>query len=127
MSSFDQPVPVVGAGDSNNIAVGDETALFDRVLVSPSATGPTSSKRPAVIGSRVNIGPGSILHACTIGDEAIVGAGATVLDGATIEKHGMLDAGSVLAPGATVKSGEVCQPGVHRLIGRWTLDHGACV
>ena len=62
----------------NNISVGDDTALYDRVLVHVGATGPASEKRPAIIGSRVNVGPGSILHACTIHDEAIVGPGAHV-------------------------------------------------
>jgi carbonic anhydrase/acetyltransferase-like protein (isoleucine patch superfamily) len=99
-----------GAGDVNSISVGDATALHDRVLVSVGATGPASEKRPAVIGSRVSVGQGAILHACTIHDEASVGAGAHVLDGATIEKHGALEAGAVLAPGATIKSGEVRRP-----------------
>ena len=39
-------------------------------------------------------------------DEAIIGIGAHVLDGAIVEKHGMLGAGSILAPGATIKAGE---------------------
>jgi carbonic anhydrase/acetyltransferase-like protein (isoleucine patch superfamily) len=108
---MDMALPRAGscynAGDVNSISVGDATSLHDRVLVHVGATGPASKKRPAVIGSRVNVGQGSILHACTIHDEANVGAGAHVLDGATIERHGMLDAGAVLAPGATIKAGEV--------------------
>lgn len=46
------------------------------------------------------------MHSCTVHDEAIIGIGAHVLDGATVEKHGMLGAGSILAPGATIKAGE---------------------
>ena len=91
----------------NSISIGEGTAVQDRVLVNVGATGPASEKRPAIIGSRVTVGQGSVLHACTVHDEAVIGIGAHVLDGATVEKHGILSAGSILAPGATIKSGEL--------------------
>jgi len=93
-------------GDSNSISVGEGTAVQDKVLVHVGPSGPASEKLPAVIGSKVTVGQGAVLHSCTVHDEAIIGIGAHVLDGATVEKHGMLGAGSILAPGATIKAGE---------------------
>jgi len=105
----------------------------DRALVHVGASGPASERRPAVIGSRVTVGKapnplnglrrparadaaprltgqGAVLHSCDVHDEAVIGIGSHVLDGATVEKHGMLGAGSILAPGATIKAGEVRPP-----------------
>lgn len=104
--------------------------MQDRALVHVGASGPASERRPAVIGSRVTVGKtpnppngprrpakadaappltgqGAVLHSCDVHDEAVIGIGSHVLDGATVEKHGMLGAGSILAPGATIKAGEV--------------------
>ena len=104
--------------------------MQDRALVHVGASGPASERRPAVIGSRVTVGKapnplnglpladaaprltgqGAVLHSCDVHDEAVIGIGSHVLDGATVEKHGMLGAGSILAPGATIKAGEVRPP-----------------
>ena len=100
-------IDVFCAGDVNSISVGEGTTIGDRALVHVGPTGTASEKRPAIIGSRVTVGQGAVLHACTVHDEAVVGIGAHVLDGATVEKHGVLSAGSILAPGSTIKAGEL--------------------
>jgi carbonic anhydrase/acetyltransferase-like protein (isoleucine patch superfamily) len=41
---------------------------------------------PLVIGKGCTIGHAAILHGCTIGDNSLVGMGATVLNGAKIGK-----------------------------------------
>jgi len=38
----------------------------------------------AVIGERVTVGHGAIVHACQIGDDCLIGMQATVLDGAEV-------------------------------------------
>ena len=45
------------------------------------------------------------LHGCTIGDEVLVGIGATVLDGAIIEDQVMIGAGSLVPPGKPLNLG----------------------
>ena len=53
----------------------------------------------------MTVGHGVILHACTVGAFSLIGMGATVLDGATIEDHVMVGAGALVAPGKTLESG----------------------
>ena len=60
-----------------------------------------------VIGEDVTIGHKAIVHACRIGDAALIGMGAIVLDGAVVESHGFVGAGAVVPPGKTVGRGEL--------------------
>jgi carbonic anhydrase/acetyltransferase-like protein (isoleucine patch superfamily) len=48
---------------------------------------------PLVIGRGCTIGHAAILHGCTIGDNSLVGMGATVLNGAKIGKNCLIGAG----------------------------------
>ena len=59
----------------------------------------------------VEIGPGAtvahlcLIHAADIGEEALVGNGSTVLDGATIGARAMIGAGSLVTPGTDIPEG----------------------
>ena len=59
---------------------------------------------PVIIGDRVSIGHGAIVHGATIEDRVIVGMGAIVMNGAVVGK------GSIIAAGALVKEGMVVPP-----------------
>ncbi|HOW86824.1 MAG TPA: gamma carbonic anhydrase family protein [Candidatus Aminicenantes bacterium] len=58
------------------------------------------------VGARVTVGHGAILHACTVGDDAMIAMGATVLSGAKV------GSGSIVAAGAVVPEGTEIPPGV---------------
>ncbi len=83
-------------GDLNGITVGEMTNLQDLVV------GHVEKELPLVIGAYVTVGHGAILHACTVGDAALIGMGAIVLNGATVGEGAVLGAGSILPPGKTV-------------------------
>ncbi len=51
---------------------------------------------PLVVGENVTVGHAVVLHACTIGDNTMVGMGATVLTGAKIGKNCIVAAGAVV-------------------------------
>jgi carbonic anhydrase/acetyltransferase-like protein (isoleucine patch superfamily) len=89
-------------GDVQRISVGSGTNIQDGSIVHCTTDG-----RPTVIGDRVSVGHGAILHSCTIEDTGFVGFGARVLDGAVIRRGGMLAAGAVLTPGQVVGTGEL--------------------
>jgi carbonic anhydrase/acetyltransferase-like protein (isoleucine patch superfamily) len=54
------------------------------------------------IGPGATIGHLCVIHDCVIGAEALVGNGATVLDGAVIGPRTMVAAGAVVTPGTEV-------------------------
>ncbi len=97
---------VVARGDVHSITIGARTNIQDGSILhvtSDNEFNPGGS--PLVIGDDVTVGHGAILHACTIGNFSLVGMGATVLDGAIIEDHVMVGAGALVAPGKTLESG----------------------
>lgn len=60
---------------------------------------------PAVLGDRITVGHGAILHSCTIGDGSLIGMGAIVLDGAVVGENCMVAAGALVPPGKRYPSG----------------------
>lgn len=57
---------------------------------------------PCLVGERVTIGHGAVIHGATVGDRALIGVGALVLNRSTIGEGAWLAAGSVLAEGKTI-------------------------
>ncbi len=85
-------------GDLHYISVGECTNIQDGTVVH------VEHDRPCVIGARVTVGHGAILHACTVEEECLIGMGAIILSGAVIGR------GSVVAAGALVRENAVVEP-----------------
>lgn len=98
-------------GDVNYIRIGSRTNIQDGTVVHVEGGG-----HPCLIGDDVTIGHGAIVHACTLQDRAFVGMGATVLDGAVIEKGGMLAAGALLTPRKRIGPNELWTGAPARLL-----------
>ena len=64
--------------DINSIAIGDGTNIQDGTIVH------LADDYGVRIGNFSTIGHAAIIHACEIGNECLIGMGATVLDGAKI-------------------------------------------
>lgn len=96
-------------GDVNFIRIGARTNVQDGTVIHVSHDGPHTRLGgfATVVGSDVTIGHKAIIHACRIGDGALIGMGAIVLDGAVVETHGFVGAGALIAPGKTVGEGEL--------------------
>jgi carbonic anhydrase/acetyltransferase-like protein (isoleucine patch superfamily) len=56
---------------------------------------------PIVIGEGCTIGHRAILHGCSIGDNSLVGMGATILNGAVIGRNSLVGANSLVTEGKT--------------------------
>jgi carbonic anhydrase/acetyltransferase-like protein (isoleucine patch superfamily) len=65
-------------GDINAIVIGDGTNVQDGTIVH------LADDYGVRVGNYTTIGHAAIIHACEIGDECLIGMGATILDGARI-------------------------------------------
>jgi carbonic anhydrase/acetyltransferase-like protein (isoleucine patch superfamily) len=57
------------------------------------------------IGAGATVGHLCLIHAATVGEEALVGNGSTVLDGVTIGARSMVAAGALVTPGTEIPEG----------------------
>jgi carbonic anhydrase/acetyltransferase-like protein (isoleucine patch superfamily) len=77
-------------GDNEPITIGDGSNVQDNCVLhaDPGA--------PLIIGKDVTIGHCAMLHGCTIGDGALIGIQAVVLNLAVIGQHCLVGAGSIV-------------------------------
>ena len=73
-------------GDEGPITVGENTNLQDCVIVHEATA----------VGRGCTVGHGAILHGCTVGDNTLIGMGATVLNGAKIGSNCIVGAGALV-------------------------------
>jgi carbonic anhydrase/acetyltransferase-like protein (isoleucine patch superfamily) len=81
-----------------SVTVGRHVNLQDHVMVHIGYSTPT------VIGDYASITHRVVLHGCTIGENCLIGIGATIMDGAVI------GANSIVAGHAFVREGQVIPP-----------------
>jgi carbonic anhydrase/acetyltransferase-like protein (isoleucine patch superfamily) len=77
-------------GDINSIRVGEGSNIQDNAVVH------LADELGVEIGAWCTVGHGAIIHACKIGDECLIGMGATVLDGAVIGARSLVGANSLV-------------------------------
>ena len=76
--------------DNTPIILGDQTNFQD------GAVGHSDPGAPLTIGARVTVGHQAILHGCTVEDEALIGMGARILNGAVIGSQCIVGAGALV-------------------------------
>lgn len=97
---------VVARGDVNFIRIGEGSNVQDNSVLHVSHRSPADPDgAPLVIGRYVTVGHACILHGCTIGDECLIGMGATVMDRAVMQSQVLLGAGSLVPEGKELESG----------------------
>ena len=74
------------AADNGSIAIGENTNVQDGSTVTTASTSVGTSHQDTIIGSDVTIGHQVSIHGSTIGDEALIGMGATILEGSKVCK-----------------------------------------
>lgn len=77
-------------GDIETITIGESSNVQDGCIVH------LADDLGAHVGAWCTIGHAAIIHACTIGDECLVGMQAVVLDGAEIGDQCLIGAGSLV-------------------------------
>ena len=87
-------------GDTNSIRVGARSNIQDHSVLHV-----TADRYPCTLGEEVTVGHRAVVHGCTVGDLALIGIGAVVLDGARVGDEATVAAGAVVAPGGEVPDG----------------------
>ncbi len=88
-------------GDNEQITVGLRSNVQENCVLH------TDIGYPLTIGTGCTIGHSAILHGCTIGDNSLVGMGATVLNGAVIGKNCLIGAGALVTEGKVIPDGSL--------------------
>ncbi|MFZ5961730.1 gamma carbonic anhydrase family protein [Thalassococcus sp. BH17M4-6] len=88
-------------GDNERIHVGAGSNLQENVVCH------TDMGFPLTIGAGCTIGHKVMLHGCTIGDNSLIGMGATVLNGARIGKNCLIGAGALITEGKEIPDGSL--------------------
>lgn len=92
---------VVLRGDINVIEVGEGSNVQDGSVVH------VADEFGAKIGKNVTVGHLAMIHACTIGDECLIGMHSTILDGAQIGEQSIVGAGALVTKGMMVPPGSL--------------------
>jgi carbonic anhydrase/acetyltransferase-like protein (isoleucine patch superfamily) len=87
--------------DIASISIGEGSNIQDGCIVH------LADDLPVVVGKHVTVGHGAILHACTIGDECLIGMRATVMDGAEIGPRSIVGAHALVTKGFKAPEGSL--------------------
>lgn len=87
---------VVIRGDNEPIKIGTRSNIQENSVLH------TDPGFPVVIGKGCTIGHNATIHGCTIGDNSLIGMGATILNGVKIGKNCLIGAGTLIAEGKEI-------------------------
>ena len=80
-------------GDNEPIDIGEASNIQEGAVLH------TDEGAPLTVGAGCTIGHGAILHGCTIGENSLVGMGATVLNHARIGRNCLIGANALITEG----------------------------
>ncbi len=83
-------------GDNELILVGEGSNIQDGCVLH------TDMGSPLTIGRNCTIGHQAMLHGCTIGENSLVGIGATILNNAVIGKNCLIGAHTLIPEGKVI-------------------------
>ena len=88
-------------GDNEEILVGAGSNLQENVVCH------TDMGYPLTIGPGCTVGHKAMLHGCTLGENTLIGMGATVLNGAKIGRNCLIGAGALITEGKEIPDGSL--------------------
>lgn len=92
---------VVARGDNEEITIGVGSNVQENTVLH------TDMGHPLTIGQGCTIGHKAMLHGCTIGENSLVGMGATILNGARIGRNCLIGAGALIPEGKDIPDGSL--------------------
>ena len=106
-------------GDINRITVGAYTNIQDNAVLH------LENDLPCIVGNYVTIGHSAIVHACTVGDETLIGMGSVILDSAVIGKQCLIGAKALVKQGTQIPDGSLVVGMPARIVRALTADERA--
>lgn len=106
-------------GDINRIVVGEGSNIQDNAVVH------LADNFPCIIGNYVTVGHSAIVHACTIGNECLIGMGAVVLDGAEIGDQCIIGANALVKQNMKVPPGSMVLGSPAKIVRELTAEERA--
>lgn len=88
-------------GDNEVIHIGAGTNIQENTVMH------TDPGCPLTLGAGCTIGHKVMLHGCTVGDNSLIGMGATILNGAKIGKNCLIGAGALITEGKEIPDGSL--------------------
>ena len=88
-------------GDINSIVIGEGTNIQDLAMVH------LADDYGTTVGRYCTIGHSAIIHACAIGDECLIGMGATILDGTQLGDRCIVGANALVTQRFTAPPGSM--------------------
>ena len=83
-------------GDNEAIIIGENSNIQENCVLH------TDMGFPLNVGAGCTVGHKAMLHGCTIGENTLIGMGATVLNGAKIGNNCIIGAGALIAEGKVI-------------------------
>lgn len=87
--------------DNTTITIGRNSNIQDGAMLH------SDPGVPLTIGERVTVGHHAILHGCTIGDNVLIGMGATVMNHAIVPENCLIAANALISEGKTYPPGSL--------------------
>src|SRR6266576_7056902 len=103
-------------GDINRIVVGHHTNIQDNAVLH------LECELPCIVGNYVTIGHSAIVHACTVGDESLIGMGSVILDGAVIGRQCLIGAKALVTPRTQIPDGSLVLGAPAKVIRQLTVE-----
>ena len=102
--------------DINSIRVGPRSNIQDGAVVH------LDDDFPTMVGELVTVGHKAILHACTVGDEVLVGMNAILLDGVEVGPRSIIGAGALVTGGKKIPAGSLLLGSPARIVRSLDLE-----
>ncbi|OUS21844.1 gamma carbonic anhydrase family protein [Rhodobacterales bacterium 59_46_T64] len=104
-------------GDNEVIHIGKGSNVQENTVMH------TDMGFPLTVGENCTIGHKAMLHGCTIGENSLIGMGATILNGAKIGKNCLIGAGALITEGKEIPDGSLVMGAPGKVVR--TLDKAA--
>ena len=106
-------------GDINRIVLGHHTNIQDNAVLH------VADELPCLLGDWVTVGHSAIVHACTVGDEVLIGMGAVILDGAVVGGQSLIGAKALVTQGMNIPPGSLVLGAPAKIVRALTTEERA--